>query len=195
MKQGIADPRRLGVTGVSYGGFMTSWLITQDSRFAAAVPVAPVTNQVTEHLIGNIPHFVTKFLADKYANPGGKYFERSPIMHVHKAKTPTLNICGARDRCTPPEEAVQFHNALLENGVNSALLTYPEEGALGYAISPQPLIMRRESWRGSRRVCAHEKNPEDLVDVSHGIPASPRNMRSHAHQNHTSGVNRIDRTP
>lgn len=124
----IADPKRLGVTGGSYGGFMASWLITQDDRFAAAAPVVPLTNQVTEHLIGNIPHFVELFLQDKYNNPGGKYFDRSPIMHAHKAKTPTLNVCGALDRCTPPEEAVQFHNALLGNGVKSVLVTYPEEG-------------------------------------------------------------------
>lgn len=126
--RGIADPKRLGVTGGSYGGFMTSWLITQDSRFAAAVPIAPVINHVTEHLISNIPHFVKLFLADSYINPTGKYFQRSPLMHAHKAKTPTLNICGALDRCTPPEEAVQFHNALLENGVKSVLVIYPEEG-------------------------------------------------------------------
>ena len=128
VERGVADPRRLGVTGASYGGFMTSWLITQDSRFAAAVAVAPVTNQVTVHLISNIPHFVALFLADTYTNPGGKYFQRSPVMHAHRVKTPTLNICGALDRCTPPEEAMQFHNALLENGVQSVLLTYPEEG-------------------------------------------------------------------
>ena len=115
--------------GVSYGGFMASWMIIQDSRFAAAVPVATVTNQVTAHLLSNIPHFVSMSLADAYTNPGGKYFQRSPIMHAHKAKTPTLNICGALDRCTPPEEALQFHMALLENGVTSVLLTYPEEGA------------------------------------------------------------------
>jgi dipeptidyl aminopeptidase/acylaminoacyl peptidase len=124
----IADPRRLGVMGRSYGGFMSSWLITQDSRFAAAVPVSPVTNQVTEHLISNIPHFVALFLADTYTNANGKYFQRSPVMYAHRVKTPTLNICGALDRCTPPEEAVQFHNALLENGVRSVLVTYPEEG-------------------------------------------------------------------
>jgi dipeptidyl aminopeptidase/acylaminoacyl peptidase len=126
--RGIADPARLGVIGASYGGFMTSWLITQDSRFAAAIPVAPVTNQVTEHLVSTIPHFVAMFLDDHYSNPGGKYFERSPVMHAHKAKTPTLSICGALDRVTPPEEAVQFHNALLENGVHSVLVTYPFEG-------------------------------------------------------------------
>lgn len=125
---GIADPARLGVTGGSHGGFMTSWIIGQDSRFAAAVPVAPVTHWVSEHLISNIPHFCEISLGDRFTNPGGKYFERSPIMHAHKVKTPTLNVCGALDRCTPPSEAVQFHNALLENGVKSVLITYPEEG-------------------------------------------------------------------
>jgi len=126
--RGLADPSRLGVTGGSYGGFMTSWLITQDRRFAAAVAVAPVTNHVTEHLLSNIPHFVRLFLDDSYTNPAGKYVTRSPIMHAHAARTPTLNICGALDRCTPPEEAAQFHNALLENGVESVLVTYPDEG-------------------------------------------------------------------
>ena len=125
---GIADPNRLGVIGGSYGGYMTSWLITQDSRFAAAVPVAPVTNRVSQRLICSHPHFVDLFLGDTYTNSSGKYFQRSPIMHAHRVKTPTLNICGALDRCTPPEEAVQFHNALLENGVKSVLVTYPKEG-------------------------------------------------------------------
>lgn len=128
IERGVADPKRLGVTGGSYGGYMATWLITQDPRFAAAVAVSPVTNQVTEHLISNIGHFVSLFLEDSYTNPGGKYFERSPIMHAHKTKTPTLSTCGVLDRCTPPEEAVQFHNALLENGVKSALITYPQEG-------------------------------------------------------------------
>jgi dipeptidyl aminopeptidase/acylaminoacyl peptidase len=128
VERGIADPARLGVTGGSYGGYMTTWLITQDPRFKAAVAVSPVTNQVTEHLISNIGHFVALFLKDTYTNPGGKYFERSPIMHAHKTKTPTLSTCGVLDRCTPPEEAVQFHNALLENGVKSVLVTYPQEG-------------------------------------------------------------------
>jgi dipeptidyl aminopeptidase/acylaminoacyl peptidase len=128
VKTGLADPKRLGVTGVSHGGFMSSWIITQDRRFKAAVPVAPVTNQVTIHLIGNIPDFVSLFLNDKYNNLGGKYFDRSPVMHAHKTETPTLNICGKFDRCTPPEEAAQFHSALLENNVESVLITYPEEG-------------------------------------------------------------------
>src|SRR6185369_1545784 len=107
---------------------MTSWIITQDGRFAAAVPTAPVTNFFTEHLISNIPDFVRVFLQDSLTNTSGRYFTRSPIMFAHRVKTPTLNVCGLLDRCTPPEEAVQFHNALLENDVESVLVTYPEEG-------------------------------------------------------------------
>jgi dipeptidyl aminopeptidase/acylaminoacyl peptidase len=125
---GRADPKRLGVTGVSHGGYMSSWIITQDGRFAAAVPTAPVTNFFTEHLISNIPDFVRVFLQDSLTNTSGRYFTRSPIMFAHRVKTPTLNVCGLLDRCTPPEEAVQFHNALLENGVTSVLVSYPEEG-------------------------------------------------------------------
>jgi len=125
---GIADPKRLGVTGASHGGFMTSWIIAQDPRFAAAVPVAPVTNWVSEHLISNLSHFCEISLNDRYTNPLGSYFQRSPILHADKVKTPTLNICGALDRATPPTEAMQFHNVLLQNGVKSVLVTYPEEG-------------------------------------------------------------------
>ena len=128
VQQGIADPRRLGVTGVSYGGFMTCWLITQDSRFAAAVPISPMTNFVTQHLTSNIPEFVTLFLQDSLNNLGGRYFQYSPVLQAHKARTPTLSICGALDRCTPPEEAMQFHHALLDNDVTSVLARYPEEG-------------------------------------------------------------------
>src|SRR6185295_5106981 len=76
VNRGLVDPLRVGVTGVSYGGFMSSWLVTQDSRFAAAVPVAPVSNHVTQQLVSNIPDFVSLFLADSYDNPGGKYFTR-----------------------------------------------------------------------------------------------------------------------
>jgi dipeptidyl aminopeptidase/acylaminoacyl peptidase len=147
VQRGIADPHRLGVTGLSHGGYISAWLITQDNRFAAAVPVGPITNYVTEQLISNIPGFVQLFLQDLYYNPNGAYFTRSPVMHAHRAKTPTLNICGALDRCTPPEEAVQFHRALVQHGVPSALVIYPEEGH-GIRRAPALIdyIARVVSW-------------------------------------------------
>ncbi len=125
---GIADPSRLGVTGLSYGGFMTCWLTTQDSRFGAAIAVGPATNHVSHHLSCNIPQFVSLFLNDHYTNLAGAYYSRSPLLHAHSSKTPTLLVCGDLDKWTPPAEAIQFHNALVENGVDSVVVRYPEEG-------------------------------------------------------------------
>jgi dipeptidyl aminopeptidase/acylaminoacyl peptidase len=124
----IADATRLGVMGASYGGFMASWLICHDTRFSAAVSVAPMINYVTQYLVSNVPQFASLYLQDTYYRPGGKYFERSPVMHAHKARTPIMSICGALDLTTPAIEAAQFHHALQENGVTSVLVTYPEEG-------------------------------------------------------------------
>jgi len=128
VSRGIADPDRLGITGVSYGGFMSCWLITQDMRFRASVPVAPFTNHVSQILMSNVPEFMSIFVADTYFNPGSRFFSGSPIMHARKARTATMSICGSLDRCTPSAEAVQFHNALVSNQVDSVLVTYPEEG-------------------------------------------------------------------
>lgn len=124
----VADSRRVGVIGTSYGGFMAAWLITQCDRFAAAVAVSPHTNQVTAQLLSNIPQFMSRLIGDELSNSRGRYFERSPIFYASRAKTPMLSICGVLDRCTPAEEAVQFHNALLQHGTESVLVTYPREG-------------------------------------------------------------------
>jgi dipeptidyl aminopeptidase/acylaminoacyl peptidase len=102
-------------------------LTTLDQRFAAAVAISPTSNMVTQQLISNVPDFFAAFLVDDFDNPGGAYFTRSPVMHARQSRTPTLNIAGALDRCTPPEEAVQFHNALRQFGVTSQLVLYPEE--------------------------------------------------------------------
>jgi dipeptidyl aminopeptidase/acylaminoacyl peptidase len=138
VRTGVADPGNLFVTGGSYGGFMSSWLVTQDTRFAAAVPVAPVTNWFSEHLVCHIPYFCTLFLKDELTNPSGKYFSRSPALQARNVKTPTLSIAGALDRNTPPTQAVEFHHALLENGVESVLAIYPCEG---HGVRAYPAII------------------------------------------------------
>ena len=127
VERGIADPQRLGVTGGSYGGFMTSWLVTRTDRFAAAVSIAPVTDYYSQHWTSNIGYWDSIFLGER-PGPGGAYFERSPVMHARSVRTPVLSIAGGQDRCTPAGQAVEFHQALLENGAESELVVYPEEG-------------------------------------------------------------------
>ena len=107
---------------------MSSWLVTQDQRWAAAVPVSPVTNWYSQHFTSNIPYFDALFLDGDPEVPGDKFHLRSPVAHASKVTTPCLNIAGALDRCTPPTQAQEFHQALLEHGVESQLAIYPQEG-------------------------------------------------------------------
>ena len=123
--EGTADATRLGVMGGSHGGFMTAWLVTQTDRFAAAVAISPVTDWRSQHYTSNIAHFDTVFvgpLKDEVRD------ERSPLLQVHNVRTPTFLTAGDVDRCTPPGQALEFHQALLEHGVPTACAIYPGEG-------------------------------------------------------------------
>ena len=126
--RGVADPARLGVTGISYGGFMSAWLVTQDRRFAAAVPISAVANWYSQHRTSQIPYFDALFLDGAPAAPHGLYFIRSPIMFAGRVSTPVLQLTGALDQNTPPTQALEFHRSLLEHGVRTELATYPKAG-------------------------------------------------------------------
>jgi dipeptidyl aminopeptidase/acylaminoacyl peptidase len=128
VERGIADPKRLGVTGISYGGYISAWLVTQDARFAAAVPISPVTNWYSQHRTSQIPYFDALFLDGRPSAPQGHYFARSPVMFADRVKTPVLQLTGALDQNTPPTQALEFHRSLLAQGVRSVLATYPTSG-------------------------------------------------------------------
>jgi dipeptidyl aminopeptidase/acylaminoacyl peptidase len=125
---GIVDDKRVAIMGGSYGGFMACWAVTQTDRFAAAIPVAVVTNWLSFHNTTNIGQFDKLFLqADPY-DPEGDYTTRSPVYHAAKCKTPTLILHGEDDLCTPLPQAVEFYNALVEAGCETELVIYPREG-------------------------------------------------------------------
>jgi len=138
IERGIADPARIGTMGVSYGGFMSAWLVTQDHRFKAAVAGSPVTEWYSFTFTTNIPRWGLWFLDD--ADPeqaGNQVHTRSPVMHASKARTPTLLTAGAKDRCTPVGQAREFYQALNGHGVDSELVIYPGEG---HGVSRFPAI-------------------------------------------------------
>jgi dipeptidyl aminopeptidase/acylaminoacyl peptidase len=128
VERAIADPARLGVTGISYGGFMSAWLVTQDTRFAAAVPISPVTDWFSQHRTSQIPYFDSLFLDGAPAAADGLFFRRSPAMYADRVRTPVLQLTGALDQNTPPTQALEFHRSLLEQGCTSVLATYPTSG-------------------------------------------------------------------
>jgi len=128
IEDNLVIPNKLGVTGSSYGGFMSSWLICRDTRFAAAIPRCPVTNWASFHFTSNVPHFDQMFLRDDPRNYQGKHITRSPVILAEHVKTPTLILAGKLDRITPPEQAEEFYRALTNNSVKCNLAIYPEEG-------------------------------------------------------------------
>ena len=102
--------------------------MTRERRFAAAIPVAPISNWVSQQLTSHGPEGCEHYVRDRLDNLGGAYFTRSPVLHARGATTPTLTVCGALDLSTPPGQAVELHQALRQQGVRSVLVTYPLEG-------------------------------------------------------------------
>ena len=138
IERGIADPARIGTMGVSYGGYMSAWLVTQDQRFKAAVAGSPVTEWYSFTFTTNISRWGLWFLGN--ADPeeiGNQMHTRNPVLHASKARTPTLLTAGAKDRCTPAGQAREFYQALTGQGVDSELVIYPEEG---HGVSRFPAI-------------------------------------------------------
>jgi dipeptidyl aminopeptidase/acylaminoacyl peptidase len=125
---GVADPERLGVTGWSYGGYMTCWAITQTGRFRAAVAGAPISNVYTLWGVSDIGVRTQErlFGGPAYADEE-RYMARSPMRHVANVRTPTLILHGESDLRCPLEQSEQFFAALQRLGVPAAYVRYPGE--------------------------------------------------------------------
>lgn len=128
IERGLADPERLGVGGWSYGGFMTSWIITQTRRFAAACIGAPVTDPLSFNGTSDIPAFIPDYFGAESWEDFAAYQRQSPILHVKGVTTPALIQHGENDIRVPLGQGREFYNALKRQGVPTELVIYPREG-------------------------------------------------------------------
>ncbi len=124
---GVADPDRLGVMGWSYGGFMTSWIITQTKRFKAASVGAAVTNLVSFNGTTDIPGFVPDYFGGQSWDRPQAYLDHSPIFHVKGVSTPTLIQHCEGDLRVPISQGYEFYNALKQQGVPVRMLVLPRQ--------------------------------------------------------------------
>ena len=122
------DPKRLGVTGYSYGGFLTDWIITQTPRFAAAIAGAGISNWISDYGTADIPRTKeSEFFGAPWEERGGELLRRlSPITYAGKVVTPTLFIHGEADLRVPIEQAEQMYTALKKRRVPARFVRYPE---------------------------------------------------------------------
>ncbi len=124
------DRDRLGIEGGSYGGQLTNWIITQTDMFAAAIPIAGISNLISFNYMA----YYHDYLAVEF----GAYphqddlmdllWERSPLKHVARVRTPTMLVHGENDNDVPIAEAEQFYIALHDVGVPAVMVRYPREG-------------------------------------------------------------------
>ncbi len=124
---GVADPDRMAIMGWSYGGFMTSWTITQTNRFKAAVVGAAVTNLWSFTGTADIPNFIPDYFGGEPYEAFENFRKHSPITYVNNVTTPTLVLHGESDVRVPLGQGVEYYNALKRRGVTAKMVTYPRQ--------------------------------------------------------------------
>lgn len=126
ISRGLADPDRLGVTGWSYGGFMTNWIIGSTRRFKAAVSGACVFNNLDFYGTSDIGLFFGEFQwqGNPWDNPD-RLLRLSPMKNAAKIETPVLLLHGESDLRCPLSQSEQIYAALKRQGKKAVLVTYP----------------------------------------------------------------------
>jgi dipeptidyl aminopeptidase/acylaminoacyl peptidase len=124
----FVDEKRLGITGGSYGGYMTNWVVTQTDRFKSAVSQRSISNWVSFFGTTDIGYFFgpDQLGGDPWSNPEG-YAEMSPLTHVKNVKTPIMFIHSMEDYRCYMVEAFQFFTALRYLGKETELALFPSE--------------------------------------------------------------------
>ena len=125
IEQGLAHPDSLGVMGWSYGGYMTSTIVTKTNRFKAASVGAGVTNLVSFTGTADIPSFLPDYFGAEFWDDLQIYIDHSAIYHVKQVKTPTLIQHGEKDARVPLGQGLEFYNALKRLGVPVKMVVYP----------------------------------------------------------------------
>ena len=160
------DRERMGIEGVSYGGQLTMWLITQTRMFRAAIPIAGIANLISYNYMtyynqyeqmefGQLPH------QDDLMNI---MWERSALKHIAAVATPTMLMHGENDNDVPIAEAEQYFVALKDVGVETVFVRYPREGhgirEAGHVVDS---INRSIAWYEKHFPKAPPENPSPAV--------------------------------
>jgi dipeptidyl aminopeptidase/acylaminoacyl peptidase len=141
------DPNRLGVTGWSYGGYMTMWAVTQTNRFHAAVAGAGIADYLSYYGQNDIDTWMLPFFGAPVYDDPAVYARSSPITYIKNVKTPTLVLVGERDGECPAPQSREFWHALKSLGVPTQLVIYPGEGHfIALQQDQRDIVQRMVTW-------------------------------------------------
>lgn len=128
VEMGLADPHRLFLTGGSFGGFMTAWIVTHDTRFKAAVAQRGVYNFLSMYGASDALTLVEwEFDTLPWENTE-LLWDRSPLKYVKNVTTPTMIIHSELDFRVGISQAEEFYTALKREGKKASFVRYPREG-------------------------------------------------------------------
>jgi dipeptidyl aminopeptidase/acylaminoacyl peptidase len=122
------DTTRLGLSGGSYGGFMTMWAVTQTDRFKAAVAAAGISDWLSYYGENGIDGWMIPYFGKSAYDDPAVYAQSSAINYMHNVKTPTFAYVGERDIECPAPQTQEFWHAMKAMNVPTSIMIYPGEG-------------------------------------------------------------------
>ncbi len=147
LKTAPIDPRRVGLTGWSYGGFMTMWAVTQTTRFGAAVAGAGIANWQSYYGENAIDQWMIPYFGATVYDDPAVYARSSAIDFIKQVKTPTLVVVGSGDGECPSPQSFEFWHALKTLGVKTELVVYPDEGhRFSKPTDQRDVLLRTIRW-------------------------------------------------
>jgi len=141
------DNQRIGITGWSYGGYMTMWAVTQTNRFAAAVSGAGLSNWLSYYGENDIDGWMIPYFGASVYDDPAIYARSAPITFIKNVKTPTLVLVGERDGEVPEPQSREFWHALKTFGVPTEFVVYTGEGhAISQPAHQRDIMERMVGW-------------------------------------------------
>jgi dipeptidyl aminopeptidase/acylaminoacyl peptidase len=131
------DESRIGITGISYGGYMTNWAITQSDRFKAAISEQGISYWFTSYAFSDVGLWYDKEIIGEDPLNNENYRKLSPIFYVDNVKTPVLFIHSLEDYRCPLDQSMMFYNLLRERGKEAYLVVF-KEGEHGHSVRGKP---------------------------------------------------------
>jgi dipeptidyl aminopeptidase/acylaminoacyl peptidase len=153
------DDKRLGLTGWSYGGFMSMFIPTQTQRFRAVVAGAGIANWQSYYGQNLIDQWMIPFFGASVYDDPQVYAKSSPINFIKQTRSPTLIVVGDRDAECPAPQSFEYWHALRAQGVPTALVVYPNEGHHFVDPSHQRDVLQRALMWFEKYLPATDKKP------------------------------------
>ena len=141
------DGGRLGVVGLSYGGFMTNWIVGHTTRFKAAVTIAGLVNMVSAQGTRDAAYNHRRDFGGTVFEQYQKYWDTSPLKYVAQVKTPTLVLHGEADHRVPLSQGEEWFRALKVHGVTTELVVFPR-GSHNFRATGEPRqVVETLNWQ------------------------------------------------